>query len=79
MKEAEAAFQEALEIYRQLAKGNPAGYQPDVAVTLIELGNLYLATQRMKEAEATYLEALDIRRQLATTNPAAHQSMWRPR
>jgi hypothetical protein len=29
MKEAEAAFQEALDTYRQLAKANPDAYQPE--------------------------------------------------
>ena len=31
LKEAEAAHREALDIRRQLAKTNPAAYQPDVA------------------------------------------------
>ena len=73
MKEAEAAFQEALDICRQLAKANPAAYQPDVARTLNNLATLYSTTQRMKEAEAAYQEALDIYRQLAKANPAAYQ------
>ena len=73
IKEAEATFQEALDIRRQLAKAHPAAYQPDVAVTLIYLANLYSATQRMKEAEAAYREALDIYRQLAKANPAAYE------
>ena len=74
LKEAEAAYQEALDIGRQLSKANPAAYQqPDVALTLDNLANLYGATQRMKQAEAAYQEALDIRRQLAKANPAAYQ------
>lgn len=36
---------------RQLAKANPAAYQPDVAETLSNLGNLYSDTQRLKERE----------------------------
>ena len=73
MKEAEAAYQEALDISRQLAKTNPAAYQPDVAMTLNNLGVLYYTTQRLKEAEAAFQEALDSYRQLAKTNPAAYQ------
>jgi tetratricopeptide (TPR) repeat protein len=66
-------YQEALEIFRQLAKPNPAAYQPAVATTLNNLAILYSDTQRLKEAEAAYQEALDISRQLPKTNPAAYQ------
>ena len=41
MKEAEGAYQEALDIRRQLAKANPAAYQKDVAGTLNNLALLY--------------------------------------
>jgi outer membrane protein TolC len=57
-----------LDIRRQLAKTDPAAYQPGVALTLNNLARLYYSTQRMKEAETAYQEALDIRRQLAKTN-----------
>jgi tetratricopeptide (TPR) repeat protein len=73
MKQAEAAYQEALQIRRELAKTNPATYQEDVASTLNNLGLLYSTTQRMKEAEAAYQEALGILRQLAKANSAAYQ------
>ncbi|WP_423787669.1 tetratricopeptide repeat protein, partial [Klebsiella pneumoniae] len=58
MKEAEAAYQEALSTFRELAKANPEAYLPNVAMTLSSLANLYRATERMKEAEAAYQEAL---------------------
>jgi len=70
---AEPVLLATLDNARLLAKTNPATYQPDVARTLNNLGELYRVTQRMKEAEAAYQEALDIRRQLAKTNPAAYQ------
>ena len=54
MKQAEAAYQEALQIRRELAKTNPATYQEDVASTLNNLGLLYSTTQRLKVAEAAY-------------------------
>ncbi len=73
MKEAEAAFQEALDNYRQLAKSNSAAYQPHVARTLNNLGAIYYRTQRIKEAEVAYQEELDIYRQPARSNPAAYQ------
>jgi len=62
MKEAESAFENALEIYRRLAKMNPA-YEADVAMVLNNLATLDGEAQRMKEAE--FQEALDFRRQLA--------------
>ncbi len=62
---AEPVLLVTLDEARQLAKANPAAYQPYVATTLNNLANLYSLTQRMKEAEAAYQEALDIRRQLA--------------
>lgn len=67
MKEAEG-----LDIYRQLAKANPAA-QPYVALTLNNLAGFYAASQRMKEAEGTYQEALDAFRRLAKANPGAYQ------
>jgi len=73
LKEAEAAFQEALGIYRELAKKNPTTYQRDVAETLNNLAILYRNTQRLKEAETAYQEALDIDRELAKENPAVYQ------
>ena len=70
---AEPVLLATLECVRQLAKANPAAYQPYVAHTLNNLAILYRDTQRLKEAEAAYQEALDIYRQLAKANPAAYQ------
>jgi len=72
MKEAEAAYQEALDILRQLAKANPAAYQADVAETLNNLAILFKNNERMKEAQAAYQEALEIYRQLAKADSAAY-------
>ena|ERR1700674_1633942 len=55
--EAEKAYDEALGIYRELAKRNPEVYRPVVAVTLNNLANLYRATQRPGEAEKAINEA----------------------
>jgi tetratricopeptide (TPR) repeat protein len=60
MREAEASYGEALEKYRALAKANPEAYLPDVAMTLNNLGLLYLDTQRLPEAEASCQEAATI-------------------
>src|ERR1700741_1656727 len=60
MKEAEASYREALDIYRQLTEANPATYQRKLADTLDNLATLYWTTQRMKEAEATFQESLEL-------------------
>ena len=71
MPQAEGAYNEALNIYRQLADKNPDAFLPDVAVTLNNLGAFYLTNQKMAQAEGAYNEALKIRRQLADKNPDA--------
>ncbi|WP_212748612.1 tetratricopeptide repeat protein, partial [Spirosoma lacussanchae] len=70
--EAEAAYDEALSIRRQLAQQSPAAYLPNVATTLNNLAILYRANQRFAEAEAAYDEALSLYRQLAQQSPAAY-------
>jgi tetratricopeptide (TPR) repeat protein len=71
--EAEAAYQEALALRRDLAKDNPSAYRPDVAMTLNNLAILYKDTNRLKEAEAAYQEALALYRDLAKDNPSAYR------
>ena len=70
--QAEAEFNEALAIRRQLADNNPDAYLPYVAHTLNNLANLHSDTNRHQEAEEEYNEALTIRRQLAEKNPDAY-------
>ncbi|MBS0163134.1 MAG: tetratricopeptide repeat protein, partial [Nitrospira sp.] len=48
---------------------NPETYLPDVAMTLINLGNLYHNQNDVAAAQAAYDEALGICRRLADTNP----------
>ena len=73
-QDAETFYHEALTSFRQLAKDNPAVYQPYVAGTLNNLGLLVAAdNQRRTQAETLYTEALTIRRQLAKDNPAVYQ------
>ncbi|MCP4699492.1 MAG: tetratricopeptide repeat protein, partial [Gammaproteobacteria bacterium] len=73
--EAEAAYQEALKIYRQLADAQPAVYLSDVATTLNNLSALLAADSgRRGEAEAACQEALKIYRQLADAQPAVYLS-----
>ena len=66
------AYKKALDIRRQLAKINPA-YQPSLAVTLYDVGDLYNDTGQAAQSEAAYQEALDIFRQAAKANLTTYQ------
>jgi tetratricopeptide (TPR) repeat protein len=68
-EKAKQFYEEALEIYRHLAKGNSAKYLARVAKILIRLGDLYGLTQRPKKAEEAYQEALTIYRELVAGSP----------
>jgi hypothetical protein len=57
---------------RKLVVANPAAYEPYVATTLNNLGNLYRDTQRMGEAENVLSEPLTLRTKLFEKNPAVH-------
>ena len=65
-------YEEALQIYRALAKENPAAYLPDVAMTLNNLANLHYAKNEFAAALEKYEEALQIYSALAKENPAAY-------
>ena len=69
---AEEEYQEALAIYRELAKTTPEAYLPDVAGTLNNLAVLHYYTHDFEAAEKEYQEALGIRRELAKTTPEAY-------
>ncbi len=70
--EAEAAYDEVLNIYRHLVEQDPATHLSNVANTLNNLGLFYFNTTRPDESETAYDEALSIRRELAQQNPATH-------
>ncbi|MGB5910224.1 MAG: tetratricopeptide repeat protein, partial [Promethearchaeia archaeon] len=67
-EEAEHAYNEVLDIYKELADKNPDDYLHGIAITKISLGNLYLNLKRFAEAETAYNEALEIRKDLAGKN-----------
>jgi|GEM_PF-1326316 len=69
MSGAKSAYEEALQISRQLAAKNPDIYLQDVAETLNNLGNLLYVNNDMSGAKNAYEEALHIFRQLVTKNP----------
>ncbi|MFE1920985.1 tetratricopeptide repeat protein [Streptomyces asoensis] len=73
-EEALAAAQEAVEICRQLASGNPAAHASDLARSLSNLGEALSAVGRREEALIAGEEAVEIYRLPASGNPAAHAS-----
>jgi tetratricopeptide (TPR) repeat protein len=57
-------YQWALRIYRNLAKGNPSAFLPDVAMTLLNLSIFYLHAEPDKERSLTLAkEVLEIAQQ----------------
>jgi tetratricopeptide (TPR) repeat protein len=66
-------YEEALNIYRDLAKENPRTYLPDVAMTLNNLANLHRAKNEFPQALEKYEEALKIYRDLAEENPHVYE------
>jgi tetratricopeptide (TPR) repeat protein len=59
------AYEEALEIYRTLAKTNPDAYLSEMAMTLNSLGIVYRVNNAHTKAQSAYEEALEIYRTLA--------------
>jgi len=69
---AEDEYQEALDIYRKLAKDSPNAYKTYVATTLNNLGLMHFHFNQFAASENEYQEALEIRRELAKDNPDAY-------
>ena len=71
MKEADAAFADALVIQKQLADDFPTrpDYREGLATLYYNQGNVLRDTARPKEAEAAFTNALVIRKQLAADFP----------
>jgi tetratricopeptide (TPR) repeat protein len=68
---ARKGYEEALKIYRELAKNNPDTYLDEVAMTLNNLAVLDSDQNRPEAARKEHEEALKIRRELAQKNPDA--------
>jgi hypothetical protein len=66
---AEQEYQEALQIYQELAVENPRSFLQYVATTLNNLAVLHSNKNEIVIAEQEYQEALQIRRELAVENP----------
>ena len=66
-------YDRALEIRRGLAQSNPQAYEPNVALMLNNLANLYSDIHRFTEGEAMFKEALEIIRRFVQSNPQAYE------
>ncbi|MEM1308295.1 MAG: tetratricopeptide repeat protein [Cyanobacteria bacterium P01_H01_bin.153] len=63
--QSEALYEEALQFYRKLSKGDPYNYLPEIARTLLNLGVSKAAQSKNFDASCKYKEALQLYRKLA--------------
>ena len=70
-QEAIEATQEAVELYRRLAKENAEAFTPDLAASLNNLGAMLGALGRREKALEATQEAVELRRRLAKENAEA--------
>jgi tetratricopeptide (TPR) repeat protein len=71
--EALAPAQEAVELYRALARQDPDAFQPDLAMSLNNLANRLSEVGHRTEALTPAQEAVELYRALARQNPDAFQ------
>ena len=71
--EALTASQDAVQIRRRLAAGNPAAYESDLARSLTDLSVDLADAGRRDEGLTAIQDAVEIRRRLADANPAAYE------
>ncbi|MCX4099235.1 tetratricopeptide repeat protein [Nocardia sp. alder85J] len=71
--EALTVTQDAVTVYRRLATANPASHEPDLAMSLNNLGIRLSEVGRREDALAPAEEAVAVYRRLAAANPAAHE------
>ena len=74
LEEAEHFYCDALDIYRQLEKTNPAAFGPFVARTCRHLGRLLSGSERVTAAEWFYREALDTWKKLSERGVPSHSA-----
>jgi Tetratricopeptide repeat len=73
-EEAFAAMNECVSIRRELAKANPAAYEPDFAFSLQTFADDLRVAKQLQNAEKAAREAVDIQTRLAAANPDAYRS-----
>ncbi|MGH2708042.1 MAG: hypothetical protein ACRDJK_07075, partial [Actinomycetota bacterium] len=69
--EALPSITEAVELYRRLARDNPAAFLPDLATSLNNLAPMQSEVGMRAEALSSITEAVELYRRLARDNPAA--------
>ena len=72
-RQAERDYQDALEIWEELAEQDPAVYEPYLAGCYNNLGIFYKESDCRKEAEECYTEALKIYTRLAESQPSVYE------
>ena len=72
-KQAGRDYQDALEIYEELADNDPACYKSDLAKIYNNLGIFYSDDGHREDAENYYKKSLKIRRRLAQAQPAIYE------
>jgi len=70
----ESAYKDALQILRPLAASNPS-YQPRLAATLVNLGNLQRHRKNWAEAAESYQEAVQVSRELIDKAPGVYSPL----
>jgi tetratricopeptide (TPR) repeat protein len=73
-KKAEEYFMNAFQLYGELAKRNPYAFNPDLAITLNNLGTLYGKMRYFEKAEEYFKKALGLNEELAKRNSDAFNS-----
>jgi tetratricopeptide (TPR) repeat protein len=73
VEQALATVQEAVEIYRRLARVRPEVHEPDLARSLNNLANGLAGVGQAEQALATVQEAVEIYRRLARVRPEVHE------
>jgi tetratricopeptide (TPR) repeat protein len=72
--EAEAAFQQALDIEQRISQDDDPSSQQDLAKLSRSMGDMYADTQRWALAQQAYQRALDIGCRLETAHPGSYLS-----
>ena len=73
-RDAERYYEDALELYRELADEEPEKFDEDVAMIYNNLGLFYSdEANRREEAEGYYLQALEIYKRLAAGQPSVYE------
>jgi tetratricopeptide (TPR) repeat protein len=69
LEEAEQMHLEALKIKRKIAENYPDQVLPELALTFLDLGDLYASLDRFEDAEPMFKSALGVYKKLAEQSP----------